>query len=140
MTHIASGFWSRIFLGAALFNFAMGIPIMFFPAWSYRLAYHIGNHEVANTYRFFSDFGFTVVAIGIGYFLVSLDVTKNRGIVWLGIIGKLYDVVVLSYRFIIGVAASIVLMPAIVDGVFVVLFILFLYQKTQRATSTIEST
>lgn len=140
MTHFTQRFWSRIFLSAAIFNFAMGIPIFFFPVWSYGLAYHIGNHEVANTYRFWSDFGFTVIAIGIGYFLVSVDVTKNHGIVWLGIIGKLYDVVVLTYRFIIGVAASIVLMPAIVDGVFVVLFILFLYQKTQRGSSTIEST
>ncbi|HBO76392.1 MAG TPA: hypothetical protein DIW47_00905 [Bacteroidetes bacterium] len=140
MTHIKTGFWSRIFLAAALFNFAIGIPIFFFPVWSYGLAYHTENPEVASTYRFWSDFGFTVIAIGIGYFLVSLDVTKNRGIVWLGIIGKLFDVLVLSYRYIIGIACLTVLFPAIVDGIFVVLFLLFLFRKTPGNSTRVKNT
>ena len=132
-------FWSRIFLGAALFNFAMGIPILFFPAWSHKLAYHTKSLDFASTYRFWGDFGFTVIAIGIGYLLVSLDVTRNRGIVWLGIIGKLYDVFVLSYRYIIGIASLTVLFPAVVDGIFVVLFILFLNRKTQIKSTTAQT-
>ena len=140
MIHVKPGFWSRIFLGAALFNFAMGIPIMFFPVWSYKLAYHTEIPEVVNTYRFWSDFGFTVIAIGIGYFLVSLDVTQNRGIVWLGIIGKLFDVLVLSYRYIIGIACLTVLLPVIVDGIFVVLFLLFLLGKTPGNSTEAKTT
>ena len=131
--------WSRIFLGAALFNFGMGIPILFFPAWSLNLAYHTKSLALDSTYRFWGDFGFTVIAIGIGYLLVSLDVTRNRGIVWLGIIGKLYDVLVLTYRYIIGIASFTVLFPAIVDGIFVVLFILFLNGKAQINSTTAKT-
>ncbi|WP_340114848.1 hypothetical protein [Maribellus mangrovi] len=124
-------FWSRIFRSAAIFNFAMGLPIFLFPLWSNQVAYLTQNIDVANTYRFWRDFGFTVVVIGIGYYIVSLDITKNRGIVWLGIIGKLYDVSILSYRFIIGIAGAFVLVPVIVDAIYVLLFILFLRRKYQ---------
>jgi hypothetical protein len=116
--------WSWMFLCAAGFNFAMGGPIFFLPAWSYRVAY-IGEAS-APTLRFWGDFGFAVLLIGIGYWIVSQDVTKNRGLVWLGILAKLFDVVALSARWASGIAHPIVLVPAAVDGAFVVLFILFL--------------
>lgn len=77
MIYHSDRFWPRIFLSAALFNFAMGIPIMFFPVWSYRLAYHAEILNVASTYRFWSDFGFTVIAIGIGYFFSPAMLPKT---------------------------------------------------------------
>jgi hypothetical protein len=113
-----------MFLCAAGFNFAMGGPIFLFSAWSYRVAY-IGEAS-ADTLRFWGDFGFAVLLIGVGYWIVSRDVTKNRGLVWLGIIAKLFDVVALSVRWANGIAHPIALVPAAVDGAFVVLFILFL--------------
>jgi len=116
--------WSLMFVCAAGFNFAMGGPIFFFPAWSYRVAY-IGEAS-AGILRFWGDFGFAVLLIGVGYWIVSREVTKNRGLVWLGIIAKLFDVVALSVRWAVGIAHTIALVPAAVDGAFVVLFILFL--------------
>jgi hypothetical protein len=139
LIQIKERFWSRIFLGAALFNFAMGLPVFLFPVWSNKLAYISESINDANTYRFWRDFGYTVIAIGVGYFFVSLDVTKNRGIVWLGIIGKLYDVSILIYRYIIGIASLTVLVPAAVDGIFVFLFILFLY-RTHKSKSAVVNT
>jgi hypothetical protein len=116
--------WSLMFLFAALFNFAMGGPIFFLPTWSYRVAY-IGEAS-AGTLRFWGDFGFAVLLIGVGYWIVSRGVTKNRGLVWLGIGAKLFDVVALSTRWASGIARPIVLAPAAVDGAFVILFVLFL--------------
>lgn len=108
--------WSLMFLAAAGFNFAMGRPIFLASAWSYRLAYFGDVHESA--VRFWGDFGFAVLLIGVGYWILSRDVTRNRGIVWLGIFAKMFDVAVLSWRWADGLARLIVLLPAAVDGAF----------------------
>jgi hypothetical protein len=117
-----------MFVAAALFNFVFGGPILLTPAWSYSIAYLPPLDSQGMALRFWGDFGFAVVLIGVGYYLVSRDLARNRGVVWLGVFAKLFDVVVLSYRFALGLAHPIVLVPAAVDGLFMLLFILFLYQ------------
>lgn len=116
--------WSLIFLAATAFNFAMGGLIFFAPGWSYHVAYR--GEAPPSTLRFWGDFGFAVLLIGVGYYIVARDVTSNRGIVWLGIGAKLFDVVTLSLRWSEGLAHPLVLVPAAIDGTFVILFIWFL--------------
>jgi hypothetical protein len=55
------------------------------------------------------DFGFAVVLIGVGYFIVALDPITHRSIVVLGIGAKLFDVVVLTWRWYTGRAYPVVL-------------------------------
>jgi hypothetical protein len=120
-------YWALLFFAAGVFNFCLGGPIFFAPGWSYRLAY-IGEADAA-TLRFWSDFGFAVLLIGVGYFIVAVNVDKGIGIVWLGILAKLFDVIVLTLRFSDGLANVIVLLPAAIDGAFVLAFALFLWSK-----------
>ena len=122
--------WALLFLAAGLFNFCMGGPIFFAPGWSYQLAY-IGEADPA-ALRFWSDFGFAVLLIGVGYFIVAVNVDKNGGIVWLGIFAKLFDVIVLTVRWSDGLAHAIVLFPAAIDGAFVLAFVLFLRQSNRN--------
>lgn len=116
--------WSQMFLAAAAFNFLTGGSIFFASRWSYQLTYFGDSPE--STLRFWRDFGFAVLLIGVGYWIVSRDVTRNRGIVWLGVFAKLFDVVALTWRWAAGIAVPISLLPAAADGVFMILFILFL--------------
>lgn len=116
--------WSMMFLGAAIFNFLIGGSILFASGWSYRLGY-LGDAP-GSTLRFWGDFGFAVVLVGVGYAIVAADITKNRGIVWLGVFAKLFDVVVITWRWSEGIARPLALLPAAVDGAFVILFVLFL--------------
>ncbi len=92
------------------------------------------------TLRFWRDFGVAVVIIGVGYFFVSRDIAANRGLVWIGIFAKLFDVVVLTFRFAIDAAAPLVLLPALIDGAFVVLFVLFLVhtQASRRLPDAVQ--
>lgn len=124
--------WSRLFLVAALFNYAIGLPILLAAHWSYNLCYlpTIGRDPMA--IRLWADFGFAVLLIGFGYQLVSRDVSKNRGIVLLGIIAKLFDVVNLAMLFLLGIARPIVLLPALSDAIFVVLFLVFWFSNSKR--------
>jgi len=127
-------FWRLFFFAAAAFNFCIGGPICFNPGWSHEIAY-TGNADAA-TLRFWGDFGFAVLLIGIGYGIVGLDVNRNRGMVWLGVLAKLFDVVTLSSRWYEGLAHTIELIPAVIDGVFAVFFVVFLLRWRAPAAVT----
>jgi hypothetical protein len=117
--------WSRLFVAAALFNYVIGFPILLARRWSFDLSYveSVGRDPMA--LRLWADFGFAVLLIGYGYQLIGKDVTKNRGIVILGIVAKLFDVVNLTTLFIWGLAKPVVLLPAAIDGLFVIAFLVF---------------
>src|SRR5207237_570590 len=66
-------FWTGMFVAAALFNFVFGLPLWLAPAWSYALAYRPAVDADSIATHFLSDFGFAVVLIGVGYYLVSRD-------------------------------------------------------------------
>ena len=76
---------------------------------------------------FWRDFGFAVLRIGIGDAIVGLNVDANRGIFWLGILAKAYEVINLSLRWSYRLTHDIVLLLAAIDGIFSVVFIVFLY-------------
>ncbi len=73
-----------------------------------------------------ADFGYCVALIGLGYLFIARDVRRNRALVWLGILAKAFDVVVLTWREIIGMTEPIVLIPAGIDAIFIGFFIRFL--------------
>ena len=119
--------WTVFFFLAAAFNFCMGGPIFFASAWSYSVAYILPPD--APTLRFWGDFGYAVILIGLGYAILGLDVDRNRGIVWLGIVAKLFDMIALPVRWSEGLAHPIVLAPAAIDGLFCVGFVVFLIRR-----------
>ncbi|MDT7807035.1 MAG: hypothetical protein QOJ70_848 [Acidobacteriota bacterium] len=123
--------WTLIFFSAALFNYAIGLPIMFARRWSYDLSYVETVSRDPMALRLWADFGFAVVLIGFGYQLISRDVTKNRGIVLLGIIAKLFDVFNLSNLFLRGLAKPVVLIPALIDAAYVALFVAFWFSSAR---------
>jgi hypothetical protein len=129
--------WSKLFFIAALFNYAIGFPILLLRHWSYNVTYlsTVGRDPMA--IRLWADFGFAVILIGLGYQIIARDVRKNRGIVLLGIIAKLFDVINLTLLFFWGIARPIVLIPALIDGVFAALFVVFWFSSApgkDRAT------
>ena len=128
-------FWRWMWVAAAAFNFLIGIFIVFLTEWSFRLSYSpSGDAENAMALRLWRDFGIFVLMIGVGYYLVSRNLSKNQGVVILGIGAKSFDVITLSVRYAVGLANPIVLVPAIIDGLFMLLFIVFL--KRARSTSS----
>ena len=124
--------WTVFFFLAAAFNFSMGGPIFFASAWSYSVAYILP--PVAPTLRFWGDFGYAVILIGLGYAILGLDVDRNRGIVWLGIVAKLFDMIALPVRWWEGLAHPIVLAPAGIDGLFCLGFVWFLIRRPAVAS------
>ncbi|MEE8586011.1 MAG: hypothetical protein V3T83_14295, partial [Acidobacteriota bacterium] len=103
--------------------------LIFTTRYSYTLSFvPSGGEPPANALRLWSDYGFCVFFIGIGYYFVARDVSKNHGLIWLGIISKIFDAVNLTSRFAIGVTTGLALIPAAIEVLFVILFVLFLYR------------
>jgi hypothetical protein len=77
------------------------------------------------------SFLFLVANLGIGYFIVSMDISKNHGIVIIGVIAKLGYFLICVIYLIIGDIGILTLLFASVDVIFAVLFIEFLinYKK-----------
>ena len=120
--------WQWMWYSAAAFNFAVAATIVFATGWSFELAY--GRHATDPlALAFWRDFGIFVALIGVGYWLVARSPAAHTGIVYLGIAAKLFDVITLGYRYWSGVAETIVLVPAAIDGGYMVLFVLFLYRR-----------
>ena len=86
-----NSFWSRFFLGAALFNFVVGLPLLWAPLTMFGLL----GQTAPNDLFFVRTSGLLIASFGLGYYFVSRAPQANRNIVWLGVIGK-FGVVVLS--------------------------------------------
>src|SRR5262245_42403477 len=132
MIAISSRAWSGFFVVAALFNFAIGLPLMFAPDWTFGLAFHDAPQSPgALAPKLWGDFGFCVALIGVGYLMVAFDLT-NRALVWLGIGAKAFDVIVLTSRWLAGITKPLVLLPAAIDAAFIVGFVIFLMRSRKQ--------
>ena len=67
-----------------------------------------------------------IAVFGYGYYLIGRDITRNEGIVVLGIVGKVLFFVLLAANAIVGRVQYAVLAPAAGDLLFVLLFFEFL--------------
>lgn len=78
------GFWKLVFWVAALFNFAVGLPMLVAPE---ALLADIGQPVPADLLMTRLA-ALLIVVLGIGYGMVARDPVANRPILWLGILGK----------------------------------------------------
>lgn len=120
-----------MFLFGAVFNLLVGFIGIFFYAFSVELFF--GSRALTDSLVaavFFRLFMGAVIVFGIGYYLVSRDLSKNRGIVWLGAASKLLISSVLGGLAIAGMASWTVILTLVPDSIFMVLFFVFL-QRTR---------
>lgn len=76
--------WTVIFVVAALFNFAVGLPMLLAPE---AMLASLGQ-PVPDDLLMTRLASLLIVVLGIGYAMVARDAVANRPILWLGVIGK----------------------------------------------------
>lgn len=76
--------WTVIFVVAALFNFAVGLPMLLAPE---AMLASLGQ-PVPDDLLMTRLASLLIVVLGIGYAMVARDPVANRPILWLGVIGK----------------------------------------------------
>jgi hypothetical protein len=74
-----------------------------------------------------------ILVYGVGYYMVSRDPEKNRGVVWMGILGKLgFFFAVLQY-YLKKTVTIVMMLGAFGDFVFSMLYSTFLFKTRNNA-------
>ena len=76
--------WKVLFVIAALFNFAVGLPMLLAPE---AMLASLGQ-PVPDDLLMTRLASLLIVVLGVGYGMVARDPAANRPILWLGVLGK----------------------------------------------------
>ncbi len=115
--------WKYIFQLKAAINWIESVALLFADRWIREL---LGQKPLTNP-EYLQLFVVLVFIIGIGYWWVSQDISRNREIVKLGIYAQYSVFGVLAYQTLIGNVHPLYLIPGVIDLIFAILFSLFLY-------------
>jgi hypothetical protein len=124
-------FWSALFSLAALVNLAVGIGMAVTPA---EVAAQLGVDGRGGPYAI-TMIGMMIAIFGVGYAIVARDPARNRGIVWLGVIGKLGAAVLAAALYAQALIPQSTFMMGMGDLVFAALFALFLWPGRARPSA-----
>ena len=116
-------FWSGMFWSAALFNFIVAIIIGFFGTQFYDLA-GFDYQPTETIWRYLS--ALLIGMYGVGYALCAINPTLNRNIIILGLIGKLFVVLLVIALYAAGDIPVGIPVVASGDLIYVILFFIFL--------------
>jgi predicted neutral ceramidase superfamily lipid hydrolase len=108
-------------------NWIESLALLFADRWIREL---LGEKPLTNP-EYLQLFVALVFVIGIGYWWVSQDISRNREIVKLGIYAQSSVFVVLAYQTLVGNVHPFYLIPGVIDLILAILFGLFLYSYAQ---------
>ncbi len=117
-----TNYFKRLFQAGAIWNLAVGIEMLVLQKFIFEF---LGMAPLAHPI-FYQFFCVAVLLFGIGYWLVSRDLTRNHDIVRLGVAGKVLVFVFTLYYAATGSFPWLWVIGGIGDLVFAVLFIHFL--------------
>lgn len=118
--------WKLVFQTKAVINWVEAVILLVADRWIREL---LGTEPLVNS-EYSQLFYGLVFIIGIGYWWVGQDLTKNDAIIKLGIYAQYSVFIVLAYYTLIGNLHPFYLILGVIDLVFAVLFSLFLYSAT----------
>ena len=134
MDQLSKEKYSKLFLIGALWNISIASSGLLLPKLINKLVFGLKSVITYGATTFALRLVWAVVFVfGIGYYFVSRDPQKNRGIVWMGIIAKLaFFFTALTYypKKIITLLAMLLCFG---DFVFSILFALFLVKTKGEA-------
>ncbi|MFW9771299.1 MAG: hypothetical protein ACFFBY_09060 [Promethearchaeota archaeon] len=119
-------YYRYMFLSGALWNWVIGILFVLLTLFFLPLAAHFLGISIPPSLLFMHGFLVFVVLIGIVLYIISKDITKNRGIVQICVIEKFSLFILFLIYFIMGDFNIIFFIPVIVDLIYGILFLEFL--------------
>lgn len=128
--------WKRVFQTKAVINWIEAVIFLVADRWVRAL---LNTEPLVNSEYSQLVYGLVFI-IGIGYWWVSQDISKNHAIVKLGIYAQVSVFTVLAYHTLIGNLHPLYLISGVLDLTFAILFGLFLYiyHQTQTTIQTKE--
>lgn len=138
MRTLSDNFYSKMFTLGALWNIGISLSGLLFYELTITLFFG-PNAVVYNliSVMFYRLFMIAIIVFGIGYYIVSRDLSQNRAIVWLGLACKMILFIVFAFIFFTGKATVLAFLTLSGDFVWSLLFFLFLWQTKDRVRKNI---
>ncbi|MBD1936644.1 hypothetical protein [Microcoleus sp. FACHB-68] len=114
--------WKYIFYLKAVINWVESLALLFADRWIREL---LGEKPLTNP-EYLQLFLVLVIVVGIGYWWVGNDISRNHNIVKLGIYAQFSVFGVLAYQTLAGNVHPFYLIPGVIDLTFAILFVVFL--------------
>ncbi|MBC7768096.1 MAG: hypothetical protein H7124_04865 [Phycisphaerales bacterium] len=116
--------WRGVFAVAAFFNLAIGAAMMAAPD---RVAAQLNVTGAGGPYAIVMA-GMMIAVFGLGYAIVARAPAANRGIVWIGVVGKLGAAALAAMQFSAGIIDVGGFALGMTDLAFAAAFALFLWR------------
>ena len=130
LNKLSDNFYSKMFTLAALWNICISFTGLVFRDFGLTLTFGSFSVEVVTGHLlnlvFYNIFLIAIGIFGAGYYIVSRDLSLNRGIVWLGLVSKIIIFCLIMYCFVTDNAAIMGLLQIMGDLCWSVLFAFFL--------------
>jgi hypothetical protein len=125
-------YYKWLFIVSGIFNWIMAISFTLLSIFFYSTIFTLFGSVAPTTLFFLHSLLGLIAVYGIGYFIVGLDITKNRGIVYLGILSKLAFFTYCLIYFLLGDLTIVIVILGSFDFFFACLFIEFLLTQKQK--------
>jgi hypothetical protein len=125
-------YYKWLFIVGAIFNWIMATSFTLLSIFFYSTIFSLFGSVAPTTLFFLHSLLGLIAVYGIGYFIVGLDITKNRGIVYLGILSKLTFFSYCLIYYLLGDLTIIIVILGSFDFFFACLFIEFLLTQKQK--------
>lgn len=119
-------YYKYLFLIGAIWNWAVAIILFLVSIFMVDLAASIFGMAIPPSFIWFHIVVCIIFIFGIGYYIVGRDLTKNRGIVILGVLEKYLFFTAFLIYFLLGDINILPILLTIVDVIFSCLFLEFL--------------
>lgn len=118
-------YYKYLFIIGAIFNWTISFTFLVVSILVSDVFHLFGTSRPSTLFFLHSLLGLIFV-YGIGYFIVGLDIDKNRGCVWLGVISKLTFFSFCVIYFLLGDLELVIVVLGSLDFIFACFFIEFL--------------
>lgn len=123
----ASTFYKKLFFFAAIWNIGAGLLGVVSIAFNLKIFYNVVNYSVDYLFKIhYYNFWLFIMAMGVGFYFVSRDVSRNYAMAIVGIIGKTLAAATWVYYYFAGQATYMVLVASAGDMILVLFFIAYL--------------
>lgn len=123
----AANFYKKLFLFASAWNIGAGLLGIASLTFNLKLFYNVTNYPGDYLFKIhYYNFWLFILAMGIGFYFVSRDITHNYAMAIVGSIGKTLAAGTWFYYYFVGQATYMVLVASAGDMVLVMLFIIYL--------------
>lgn len=126
-------YYKRLFLIAAIWNIGAGFICWFAANFFREFFFDLFAMELLPSLFAFNALFWIIIPFGIGFYLVSEDISKNHGLVFIGMLGKTFFFIITIVTMVLKEAN--ILLPAIglADLIFAFLFWEFLLNYPKMA-------